>query len=86
MSPSAMDIDPPTTEAPLAPPKTYPAREAYFEEFIQPRPDGYQKAISRGVDNAAIVIDNGIYASTSTTPTMTDRCDRFFLFSCRMVF
>lgn len=41
------------------PPQLYSSREAHFEKFIEPRPDGYQKAKSRGGDRAAIVIDNG---------------------------
>ena len=43
----------------VPPPQLYPPREAHFEKFIEPRPDGYQKAKSRGGDRAAIVIDNG---------------------------
>jgi actin-related protein 5 len=56
-----MEIDPPATapEAVLPPPKLYPARETYFEQFIEPKSDGYQQAKSRGGDSAAIVIDNG---------------------------
>lgn len=43
----------------VPPPQLYPPREAHFEKFIEPQPDGYQKAKSRGGDRAAIVIDNG---------------------------
>jgi actin-related protein 5 len=44
----------------VPPAQLYHPREAHFEKFIEPRPDGYQKAKSRGGDRAAIVIDNGI--------------------------
>lgn len=62
MTSTAMDLDGPS-EAPIAPPKLYHAREAYYEGFIEPQPDGYQKARSRGAENAAIVIDNGSHPS-----------------------
>jgi actin-related protein 5 len=61
MAPSAIDTPmqdaEPENKAP--PPRLYPPREAHFEKSIEPRPDGYQKAKSRGSDRVAIVIDNG---------------------------
>jgi actin-related protein 5 len=38
----------------------YPVKEAHFESYLKPQPEGYQQAVRRGSDNAAIVIDNGI--------------------------
>jgi actin-related protein 5 len=51
------DAEPENT---VPPAQLYHPREAHFEKFIEPRPDGYQKAKSRSGDRAAIVIDNGI--------------------------
>ncbi|KAH8777005.1 hypothetical protein BGZ57DRAFT_360303 [Hyaloscypha finlandica] len=61
MAPSAIDtpMHDAEPEDNVPPPQLYPPREAHFEKFIEPRPDGYQKAKSRGGDRAAIVIDNG---------------------------
>jgi hypothetical protein len=61
MAPSAIDTPMQDFEPEnnVPPPQLYPPREAHFEKFIEPRPDGYQKAKSRGNDRAAIVIDNG---------------------------
>jgi actin-related protein 5 len=61
MSPSAIE---PFAQAPLPqdaipPPHLYTPREAHFDRFVEPRSDGYQKAVSQGPDRAAIVIDNG---------------------------
>lgn len=54
------DAEPENT---VPPAQLYHQREAHFEKFIEPRPDGYQKAKSRGGDRAAIVIDNGSSAT-----------------------
>ncbi|PMD54206.1 actin-like ATPase domain-containing protein [Hyaloscypha bicolor E] len=61
MAPSAIDtpMHDAEPENNVPPPQLYPPREAHFEKFIEPQPDGYQKAKSRGGDRAAIVIDNG---------------------------
>ncbi|KAE9370666.1 actin-like ATPase domain-containing protein [Stipitochalara longipes BDJ] len=61
MAPSAIDtpMQDAEPENNVPPPQLYPPREAHFEKFIEPRPDGYQKAKSRSGDRAAIVIDNG---------------------------
>lgn len=61
MSPSAMDLDAPASEQQnsLPPPTLYPAKDLHFDKYLEPQPDGYQKAKSRGSDQAAIVIDNG---------------------------
>ncbi|KAN0106204.1 actin-like ATPase domain containing protein [Hyaloscypha variabilis] len=61
MAPSAIDtpMQDAEPENNVPPPQLYPPREAHFEKFIEPRPDGYQKAKSRHGDRAAIVIDNG---------------------------
>jgi len=40
----------------------YPAKEARFENFIEPQHDGYRQAKARGSERTAIVIDNGIYS------------------------
>ncbi|PMD25747.1 actin-like ATPase domain-containing protein [Hyaloscypha hepaticicola] len=60
-------MDTPMTDAEpentVPPAQLYHQREAHFEKFIEPRPDGYQKAKSRGGDRAAIVIDNGSSAT-----------------------
>jgi actin-related protein 5 len=61
MAPSAVDppareSGPPDTTHPL---KLYSVKESHFEKFLEPQPDGYQKAAARGRGNAAIVIDNG---------------------------
>ena len=63
MAPSATMDTPMQVAEPeniVPPAQLYHPREAHFEKFIEPRPDGYQKAKSRGGDRAAIVIDNGI--------------------------
>jgi actin-related protein 5 len=62
MAPSAIDtamqdVEP---ENNIPPAQLFPPRDAHFEKFIEPRPDGYQKAKLRSNDRAAIVIDNGI--------------------------
>ena len=61
MAPSAIDTPMPDakSENNVPPPQLYPPREAHFEKYIEPRPDGYQKAKLRHGDRAAIVIDNG---------------------------
>lgn len=43
----------------IKPPQLYPVKEAHFERFLEPQPEGYQRAVARGRGNAAIVIDNG---------------------------
>ncbi|KAF4634140.1 hypothetical protein G7Y89_g3957 [Cudoniella acicularis] len=65
MAPSAIETAPQASEpeSSIPPPKLYPPREAHFEKFIEPQPDGYRKAVSRGPDRAAIVIDNGSSAT-----------------------
>lgn len=67
MAPSA--IDGPAASAPAAktypPAKIFPVKETKFESFVEPRSDGYQKALGQR-DSAAIVIDNG-KPRTSTT-------------------
>ncbi len=61
MAPSA--IEPFTEEAQqtpgVKPARLYPVKEAHFESFLEPQPDGYQQALAQGPGNAAIVIDNG---------------------------
>jgi actin-related protein 5 len=59
MAPSAIEATAPAFDrrSPIPPPQLYPVREAHFEGYLEPQPDGYQKAKSR--DGAAIVIDNG---------------------------
>jgi actin-related protein 5 len=61
MAPSAIDTPMQDAEPDnnFPPPRLYSPREAHFEKFIEPRPDGYQKARSRGGERVAIVIDNG---------------------------
>lgn len=41
-------------------PKLYPVKEVHFENFVEPQTEGYRQAHARGVDGAAIVIDNGM--------------------------
>lgn len=67
MAPSATGIPAQQAEpeSVLPPPVTYPPREARFENFVKPQPDGYKKAVSRGSGQAAIVIDNGILSALS---------------------
>lgn len=62
MAPSAIDAvsQGPEQADTLPPPHLYSVKEAHFERFVEPQPDGYQKAVSRGSSNAAIVIDNGM--------------------------
>jgi actin-related protein 5 len=43
----------------IKPPQTYPVKEAHFEKYLEPQPEGYQRAVARGPGNTAIVIDNG---------------------------
>jgi actin-related protein 5 len=61
MAPSAIDsLGQPSEQGHSVPPATlYPPREAYFEQYITPQPEGYRKAKSLGPEKAAIVIDNG---------------------------
>jgi len=61
MAPSAIDtpMQDAEPEKTFPPPQVFLPREAHFERFIEPRPDGYQKAKSRGNERATIVIDNG---------------------------
>ncbi|ELR03091.1 hypothetical protein GMDG_05930 [Pseudogymnoascus destructans 20631-21] len=62
MAPSAISPHAPevSTGRPEAgPAKIYPVKEAYFEGYQAPQPDGYKKAQQIGSDNVAIVIDNG---------------------------
>ena len=62
MAPSAIDPvsqDPGQPEV-VRPPHLFTVKEAHFESFIEPQPDGYEKAVSRGLGNVAIVIDNGM--------------------------
>jgi len=65
MAPSATDPPAQTKETEVTYPtaQLFPPKEAHFESFIETRPDGYQKAKSRGPGKAAIVIDNGIHSS-----------------------
>ena len=46
----------------IKPPQTYPVKEAHFEKYLEPQPEGYQRAVARGPGNTAIVIDNGTMA------------------------
>lgn len=63
MAPSAID----GPAAPAPPEKTYPpanifpVKETKFEEYVEPRGDGYKKALEQP-DSAAIVIDNGTFS------------------------
>lgn len=50
----------------VGPPRLYPVKEAHFEGYISPQPDGYRKAQQMGSDNVAIVIDNGMNAARLT--------------------
>ncbi len=61
MAPSAIDpsVQVSEPENAIPPAHLYAPREAHFEEFVEPRPEGYRQARSRGPDRAAIVIDNG---------------------------
>jgi actin-related protein 5 len=61
MAPSAIHSPSQETGQPseLKPPRLYPTKEAHFERFLEPQPDGYQRAVARGPGRAAIVIDNG---------------------------
>jgi actin-related protein 5 len=61
MAPSAIASQLATSRQPetVAPPKLYPVKEAHFEGFVAPQPDGYRKAQQIGSDNVAIIIDNG---------------------------
>ncbi len=61
MAPSAIDppAQGPSQSAVTSPPRLYPVKEAHFEKFLEPQPDGYEQAVSRGSSNVAIVIDNG---------------------------
>lgn len=43
----------------IRPPQLYPVKEARFEKYLEPQPEGFQRAVARGPGNAAIVIDNG---------------------------
>jgi actin-related protein 5 len=45
----------------VPPPRLYTPKEARFENFVEPRDDGFTKAKSKGYERATIVIDNGIY-------------------------
>jgi hypothetical protein len=63
MAPSA--IDTPMSgqgrlEQVVNPPKLYQVREAHFERYLEPQPDGYRKARARSSGDTAIVIDNGM--------------------------
>ncbi|RQM06625.1 hypothetical protein DH86_00001246, partial [Scytalidium sp. 3C] len=68
-------------------PKLYPVKEVHFENFVEPQTEGYRQAHARGVDGAAIVIDNGSSATRagwsfdsnptlSITPVMSRYRDR----------
>lgn len=57
ISPSAPEVSSGRPEA--GPAKIYPVKEAHFEGYQAPQPDGYKKAQQIGSDNVAIVIDNG---------------------------
>ncbi|OBT49971.1 hypothetical protein VE04_08496, partial [Pseudogymnoascus sp. 24MN13] len=62
MAPSAISPNAPevSTGRPEAgPAKIYPVKEAHFDGYQAPQPDGYKKARQIGSDNVAIVIDNG---------------------------
>jgi len=43
----------------IKPSQLYPVKEAHFEKYLEPQPEGFQRAVARGPGNAAIVIDNG---------------------------
>lgn len=71
MAPSA--IDPSAEASPqsgVPPPKLYTPRELHYESYLDRQPDGYQKAVSRGPERAAIVIDNGLTPLRCTTEGM----------------
>jgi hypothetical protein len=62
MAPSATTPHAPEVSAArpeAGPAKIYPVKEAHFEGYLPPQPDGYRKAQQIGSDNVAIVIDNG---------------------------
>lgn len=56
------------------PAKIYPVKEAQFEGYQAPQPDGYKKAQQIGSDNVAIVIDNGKITSEACNPRITFPC------------
>lgn len=45
----------------IKPPRLYPVKEAHFDKYLEPQPEGYQRAVARGPGQAAIIIDNGNY-------------------------
>ena len=62
MAPSAISPRAPevaTGRPEAGPAKIFPVKEAHFEGYLAPQPDGYRKAKQMGSDNVAIVIDNG---------------------------
>ncbi|KAH8667565.1 hypothetical protein BGZ60DRAFT_409525 [Tricladium varicosporioides] len=65
MAPSAIDPAPQASdpESTVPPPHLYPPREAHFEKYIEPQPDGYREAVLQGSERVAIVIDNGSSAT-----------------------
>ena len=70
MAPSAIDQSAQASEPQniVPPPKLYTPREIHFEKYLDSQPDGYQKAVSRGPERAAIVIDNGNSPSLPKPP------------------
>jgi actin-related protein 5 len=60
MAPSAVDPSAPDSgPTSIPPPHLHLVKEAHFESFLSPQPDGYQQAVSQGYGKVAIVIDNG---------------------------
>lgn len=71
MAPSAISPHAPevSTGRPEAgPAKIYPVKEAHFDGYQAPQPDGYKKARQIGSDNVAIVIDNGKTTAEAYNP------------------
>ena len=61
MAPSAVDPPAQTSEPDntVRPAHLYTPRETRFERYLEPQPNGYRQAKSRGPERATIVIDNG---------------------------
>lgn len=76
MAPSAIDRPGQGQSQPAVttPPHLYSVKEAHFERFLEPQPDGYEQAVGRGSSNVAIVIDNGELRSLMSLSVAVDIC------------
>ena len=71
MAPSAVDSSATDSGPPnIPPPHLHPVKEAHFESFLSPQPDGYQQAVSQGYGKVAIVIDNGTPRDPALFPAL----------------